>query len=132
MLRLTNGGRSIEKAWEQKDLDSKIGAMVKIGNYAYGSGDNNKFWFCVNWKTGEIKYKDKSLPLGVVIAADGMLYCYSDRGDMALVKATPEKFDLISKFSITLGSEQHWAHPVIHDGVLYVRHGNTLMAYKIK
>jgi hypothetical protein len=106
--------------------------MVKIGNYVYGSGDNNKYWFCVDWKTGEIKYKDKSLPIGVTIAADGMLYCYSDRGDMALVRATPEKFDLKSKFSITLGTDQHWAHPVIYDGVLYVRHGNTLMAYKIK
>jgi hypothetical protein len=69
---------------------------------------------------------------GVTIADDGMLYCYSNRGEMALVKATPEKFDLVSKFKITLGTDQHWAHPVIYNGVLYVRHGNTLMAYKIK
>ena len=132
MFRLINGGRSVEVAWKLADIDSRIGAMVKIGNYVYGSGDNNKYWFCVDWKTGKIKYKDNSLPTGVTIAADGMLYCYSDRGDMALVRATPEKFDLISKFKITLGTDQHWAHPVIYQGVLYVRHGNTLMAYKIK
>jgi len=30
-----------------------------------------------------------------------------------------------------LGSEQHWAHPVINKGILYVRHGNVLIAYKI-
>jgi len=133
MLRFTNGGRAVEKAWESAELDSKMGAMVKVGDYAYGSGDNNKFWFCADWKTGEIKYKDKSIAIGVVIAdADGMLYCYSDRGEMALVKATPEKFDLVSQFPITLGTDQHWAHPVIYEGVLYVRHGNTLMAYKVK
>ena len=132
MLRLTDGGRAIEKVWELKELDSRIGAMVKIGDYAYGSGDNNKFWFCVDWKTGEIKYSDKSIAIGVTIAADNMLYCYSDKGEMALVKATPEKFDIISKFNITLGTAQHWAHPVICQGVLYVRHGNTLMAYKVK
>ncbi len=132
MLRFKDGGRNVEKAWESIELDSRMGAMVKIGNYAYGSGDANKYWFCVDWKTGEQKYKDNSLPIGVVIAADGMLYCYSDRGDMALVRITPEKFDIVSKFKITLGTEQHWAHPVIHNGVLYVRHGNTLMAYKIK
>jgi len=132
MFRLKNGGRSIEKAWELADIDSRIGAMVKIGNYVYGSGDSNKYWFCVNWKTGEIKYKDKSLGIGNVIACDGMLYCYSDKGEMALVKVNPEKFDLISKFPITLGTDQHWAHPVIYQGVLYVRHGNTLMAYLIK
>jgi outer membrane protein assembly factor BamB len=132
MLRLTNGGRSVEKVWELADIDSRMGGMVKIGDYVYGSGDANKFWSCVDWKTGEIKYQDKSLGIGVVIANNDMLYCYSDRGEMALAKATPEKFDLVSRFNITLGTSQHWAHPMIHQGVLYVRHGNTLMAYKIK
>jgi len=98
MLRLTNGGRSVEKVWELAEIDSRIGAMVKIGGYVYGSGDANKFWFCVDWQTGEVKYKDKTLAVGAVIANEDMLYCYSDRGEMALVKATPEKFDLVSKF----------------------------------
>jgi outer membrane protein assembly factor BamB len=131
MLRLIDGGRNVEKAWDSPQLDSRIGAMVKIGDYAYGSGDANKFWFCVDWKTGEEKYKDNQLGIGNVIAADGMLYCYSDRGDLALVKADPEKFDIVGRFKITLGTDQHWAHPVIYKGTLYVRHGNTLMAYKI-
>jgi outer membrane protein assembly factor BamB len=131
MLRLVDGGRNVEKVWDVAQLDSRLGAMVKVGDYAYGSGDSNRFWFCVDWKTGELKYKENSLPVGNVIAADGMLYCYSDRGDIALVKITPEKFDVVSRFSVTLGTDQHWAHPVIYKGVLYVRHGNTLMAYKI-
>ena len=132
MLRLTDGGRKVEQVWENKEFDSKTGGAVKIGDYVYGSGDNNKYWFCLDWKTGEQKYKDRSIAVGNVIAdADGMLYCYSDRGEMALVKATPEKFDLVSQYPITLGTEQHWAHPVIYKGVLYVRHGDTLMAYKI-
>lgn len=133
MLRLTNGGRSVEEAWKSVDLDSRTGHFLKIGDYAYGSGDYGKgSWYCVDWKTGKQLYKDRSLPTGAIIAADGMLYCYSEKGDMALVRATPEKFDIISKFPITMGTEQHWAHPVIHKGTLYVRHGSALMAYKIK
>jgi outer membrane protein assembly factor BamB len=131
MLRFTDGGRNVQKVWDSSQLDSRIGAMVKVGDYAYGSGDMNRFWFCVDWKTGEQKYKENKLPIGNVITADGMLYCYSDRGDMALVKATPDGFDPVSKFHVTLGTDQHWAHPVIYKGVLYIRHGNTLMAYKI-
>ncbi|MDR0699564.1 MAG: PQQ-binding-like beta-propeller repeat protein [Tannerella sp.] len=131
MLRLTDGGRNVEKVWDAPLLDSRIGAMVKVGDYAYGSGDTNRFWFCVDWKTGELKYKENTLPIGNVIAADGMLYCYSDRGDFALVRTTPERFDIASRFSITMGTDQHWAHPAIYRGVIYVRHGNTLMAYKI-
>jgi outer membrane protein assembly factor BamB len=132
MFRLKDGGRSIEKVWELADIDNRIGAMVKVGNYVYGSGDANKFWFCVDWNTGEIKYKDKTLANGVIIAADNMLYCYSDKGEMALVKPTSEKFDMVSQFPITLGTDSHWAHPVLYKGVMYVRHGNTLMAYRIK
>ncbi len=131
MLRLTNGGRNAEQVWFNAELDNRIGAMVKIGDYAYGSGDMNRFWFCVDWKTGELKWKERGLAMGNTIANEGMLYCYTDRGDMILAKATPEKFDIVSKFSITMGTEQHWAHPVLYKGIMYVRHGNTLMAYKI-
>ncbi|MDR0682942.1 MAG: PQQ-binding-like beta-propeller repeat protein [Dysgonamonadaceae bacterium] len=131
MLRYKDGGRAVEKIWDEPQLDSRIGAMVKIGDYAYGSGDTNRYWFCVNWKTGEIKYKDNSFGTGNVIAADGSLYCYSERGELALVRINPDKFDLVNRFPIKLGTEQHWAHPVIHNGVLYLHHGNTLMAYKI-
>ena len=131
MLRLTNGGRAVEQVWKH-ELDNKMGGAVKIGNYVYGSGEKNRYWYCLDWNTGEMKYKDNTIGVGNVIAADGMLYCYSDKGEMALVRATPEKFDLAGKFKITLGTEQHWAHPVIDRGVLYVRHGDALMAYKIK
>lgn len=132
MLRLTNGGRSIEEAWFSEELDNRIGAMVKVGDYVYGSGDTKRFWFCADWKTGEIIWKEKGLAMGNIIANEGMLYCYTDRGNMILAKATPEKFDIVSRFPITMGTEQHWAHPVLYRGMMYVRHGNTLMAYKMK
>jgi outer membrane protein assembly factor BamB len=133
-LRLTPCGHNFEKVWTN-EVDNKMGGFVKIGDYVYSSGEKNRYWYCIDWKTGETKYKDNQLGVGNVIANvignDAMLYCYSDRGDFALVKAGPEKFDIVSQFKITLGTDQHWAHPVIHKGILYVRHGNTLMAYKV-
>ena len=132
MLRLTNGGRNIEKVWFSSELDNRIGAMVKVGDYVYGSGDNSRSWFCVNWKTGDVKWKEKGLGMGNIIANNGILYCYTDKGEMVLAKASSEKFDIISQFPITLGTEQHWAHPVLYNGAMYVRHGNTLMSYKVK
>jgi len=133
MLRLTNGGRSVEKVWETKDLETKHGGVIKIGDYVYGSGDDKRFWYCLDWNTGQTKYADKTLGgTGVTIAADDMLYCYSERGEIALVRPNPEKFDLVSKFSVKLGDGPHWAHPVIYKGIMYVRHGDTLMAYDIK
>jgi outer membrane protein assembly factor BamB len=134
MLRLTDGGRKAEIVWEMPEWDNMQGGLVKVGDYVYGSGSGYKerVWYCVDWNTGEIKYKAADLGMGVIIYADERFYCYTDRGEMALVKATPERFEVISRFMITKGTEQHWAHPVIHKGVLYVRHGDSLIAYKIK
>jgi len=135
MLQLSDGGRKVKIAWEIPELDNLQGALVKVGDYIYGSSSGYnaaRNWYCVDWATGEIIYRDRQLAMGVTIAADGMLYCYTDKGEMALVKATPEKFEVVSKFPIEKGTDQHWAHPVIYKGVLYVRHGDTLMAYKIQ
>jgi hypothetical protein len=70
---------------------------------------------------------------GSIIYADGMLYCYDENtGDVALVKPSPKRFEIVSSFRVTEGSGQHWAHPAISDGRLYIRHGDALMAYDIK
>ncbi len=131
-LDLAEDGTSVEKAWFKKELDSRMGGMVVVDGYLYGSGDKAREWRCVNWKTGEEKYASKEIGKGVTIYADGMLYCYSDRGELALVEATPEGFNLISEIKIKMGTAQHWAHPVINNGRLFVRHGDVLMAFKIK
>jgi len=129
-LMLNEDGSSAELVWKSP-MDSRIGGAVYLDGYIYGSGDNNRAWRCIDWETGKDMYTSEELGKGVVIAADGKLYCYSERGNLGLVKVSPESFDLVSKFRVTKGSEQHWAHPVIHDGVLYVRHGKALIAYKI-
>jgi len=131
-LELSSDGSSVTKAWFSDKLDSRIGGMVLVNGYLYGSGDNSREWRCVNWKTGAEKYADKSLGKGVVIYDDGMLYCYSEKGELALVEASPEAFKIMSQTKVELGSDQHWAHPVIDSGKLYLRHGNALIAYKIK
>jgi len=129
-LRLTNGGRDVEPVWKN-EVDNLFGSAIKSGDYIYLSGQQSaRGWHCVDWRTGEIKYRVDDGNCSVVYA-DGMLYMYSDRGFMNLVKPNPEEYELVSSFEVTLGTDQHWAHPVIHDGVLYIRRGNTLMAYKI-
>ena len=131
-LDLSDDGTSVKKDWFNNKLDNRIGGMVVVNGYLYGSGDQNREWRCVNWDTGEETYSSTDLGKGVTIYADGMLYCYSDRGELGLVKATPEKFDVISKTRIELGTAQHWSHPVIAGGRLYLRHGDVLITYKLK
>ncbi len=132
MLKLEDGGANVSRVWSSASLDPRLGGAVAVNGYIYGSGDNNRAWQCLDWKTGEKKYESTEIAKGDVIYADGMLYCYSERGELALVPATPEGFNPVSRTRITRGSEQHWAIPVIHDGVLYIHHGTSLMAFKIR
>lgn len=132
MLQLNEDGSEATRKWFSQDFDSRFGGAVVIDGYIYGSGDKNRAWQCLDWVEGRQRYASTDLGNGAVIAADGMLYCYSQRGELALVRADPSAFEVISETRVTLGSEQHWAHPVINEGRLFVRHGNTLIAYKIK
>ena len=125
MLDLSSDGSSVEKVWSTENLDSRTGGAVLIDGYLYGSGDTHREWRCIDWNTGSEKYASSEVGNGVVIYADGMLYCYSERGELALVKATPADFKWSSKTKVELGTAQHWSHPVINNGRLYLRHGNA-------
>jgi outer membrane protein assembly factor BamB len=139
LLQLSDDLASVQLLWRNDDLDTHIGGFVLVNGTIYGSSwiNNNKGnWVAVDWATGATRYdadwgggKSK----GSIISADNMLYCYDERrGFVGLVNATPEKFDVVSEFRIAKGEGPHWAHPVIYNGTLLVRHGSVLMAYKIK
>ena len=132
LFRLRDGGRAAELVWHNPEPDNQMGSAIKVSDHVYASGHQNRGWYCIDWKTGETRYRAPEIAQANVIYADGMLFVYSERdGTMNLVKPNPDKFELISSFKITLGTGPHWAHPVIHNGVLYVRHGDALMAYKV-
>ena len=131
-LRLTNGGKSIEPVWKN-NIDNLKGSAIKVGDYLYLSGNQSaRGWFCVDWRTGEIMYREANAGESSVIYADGMLYVYNYKGIMKLIKPNPERYELASSFEVTLGTDHHWAHPVIHQGILFIRRVDALMAYKIK
>jgi len=99
----------------------------------YGSNHGGS-WSCLDWKTGEAVYAGvnwNGRGKGVTITADGKLFLYEERrGTLALAKPS-DKFEIISSFPIDFGTAEHWSHPVISNGVLYVRHGNSLAAFDI-
>lgn len=132
MLKLFQDGKSASRKWVGKSMDSRMGGAVVMNGKIYGSGDNNRQWQCIDWETGKVDYSSKEVGNGVIIAADGKLYWYSQRGELALVKPGSSSFEIVSETRVSLGSGQHWAHPVIDNGRLFVRHGDTLIAYKIK
>ncbi len=131
MLKLSEDGRSITELWRDESLDDKMGGMILLDGRIYGSGDANRKWFCIDWETGKELYSSQMLKPGNVIFSDGLLYCYGTGGNVGLVDPKTNDYSLISSFEVPYGENYHWAHLVIHDKRLYVRHGTSLMVYDL-
>jgi outer membrane protein assembly factor BamB len=131
-LKLNNDGSSVTEVWTNESMDSRIGGAVLNEGFIYGSGDQDRSWQCIDWESGKKKYSSVEIGKGCVICADGKLYCYSERGDLVLMKPLLTEFKVLGRTKVNVGSGPHWAHPVIDEGKLYIRHGNALIAYKIK
>ena len=132
MLQLSEDGKSVTEIWRNNKLMNLMGGMVKFGDHLYLSAYLKPDWQVLDWNTGELKIQNKEFGGGSVIYADGLFYCYGENdGEIALMEASSEQIKIISKFKVPLGTDQHWARLVIENGLLFVRHGNALMAYKI-
>jgi len=133
MLSLAESSPSAAPKWADKTLDCQMQGTILIDGYIYGTAQSgNKGLVCLEWKTGKVMWNAPATKIGVVVAADGMLYLYGQDGTMYLVKPNAAAFEPVSQFAVAEGTNEHWAHPTIANGRLYVRHGDALMAYDIK
>jgi outer membrane protein assembly factor BamB len=133
MLKLSADGKSVSEVWKHERLDPKIGGVVVLDGKIYGSGDRNRFLFCLDWATGKENFaiKDIAVAPANLIADDGLLYIYGESGTISLVEPKADGITTISSFAVPYGTMTHWAHLVIKDKKLYVRHGNSIMVYDI-
>ncbi|MCU0915075.1 MAG: PQQ-like beta-propeller repeat protein [Planctomycetes bacterium] len=130
MLSLTQGAAP---QWTDKTLDCQMQGTVLLDGCIYGTAQSgNRGLVCLEWKTGKVMWNAPAVGMGVVTAADGMLYVYAQNGTMYLVKPDPAAFTPVGQFTVSAGTNEHWAHPTIANGRLYLRHGDVLLAYEVK
>ena len=129
-LGLSEDGSEITQVWRNPGFDSFFGGVVLIGNHLYTSGTHSQYLYSIDATTG-ILTDSLKIGQGALIAADQMLYYYNQRGQIFLLSYTEGKMKEVSSFKITKGTRHHFAHPVIHNGVLYQRRGDALMAFDI-
>lgn len=133
LLQLSPDGKKADIVWRNREFTNLMGGFILKDGYLYGSAYLQPKWFCIDVATGVTQYISKELGGGPVIFADGLFYCYAERdGEIALAEATPAQFRIVSKFKVPLGTLEHWAHPVVAGGKLYVRHGDALMVYAVR
>jgi outer membrane protein assembly factor BamB len=131
LFQLDPDGGPRQPVWRDRKLDCHHGGVVLVDGYIYGTGHKGK-WLCLEWASGKVMWEDAGNGKGSLLYADGRLYAYGENGVVALAKVTPQGFQTISSFKVTPGTGEHWAHPALADGRLYLRHGDALMAYDVK
>ena len=130
-LTLAADGKSISEKWQNPAFDSYMTGFVVANNRLYGAGHSKQQLLAIDCASGEVTDSLKT-GRGITILADGMIYFYADKGELSLIDANESQLKKVSSFKLKKGTKEHFAHPVIRDGVLYVRHGNYLGAYSIK
>ena len=112
-------------------MKNLMGGIIVVDGYIYLSKYRSSEWYAINMETGKENLLTNEFGNGVIVYADGLFYCYNEKGEVALVDITPESFDIKGLFDIPLGTKEHWAHPIIHNKRMYIRHGNALMVYDL-
>jgi len=131
IFELSADGTSLEKKWSEKSMDVHHGGVVLVDGCIHGAGTKGT-WCCLDLETGKVKFTARLVGKGSAIYVDGLMYGYGENGRVGLIKINPDGYEMISSFEVTRGSAEHWAHPAISDGRLYIRHGDVLMCYDIK
>jgi outer membrane protein assembly factor BamB len=120
-------------------MDNKHGGVVRVGNFVYGWSDTGNKWVCQDLRTGKEAWSSKNLGKGSLTIADGCLYCYSeDKGTVVLALASPEGWAEKGRFTIPRQTRRreynnnHWTHPVVANGRLFLRDQELLFCYDVK
>ena len=128
-LRLRVNGDTVdsEEAWFESSLQNHHGGVVLYEGHLYGFFGNALA--CVDFKTGEIVWRDRSVGKGSLTLADGKLFLVGERHVAGLAEATPVGYRERGRFELENHGERSWAHPVVSNGVLYIHNWGELLAY---
>ncbi len=129
-LRTQGGAVTAEELYFTRDMRNHHGGVVVVDGYLYGF--NNSILTCLNFATGERMWRDRSVGKGSLVYADGHLYILSENNVVGLVEATPAGYREKGRFEMPDQGFPSRAHPVVSDGVLYIRDQGTVTAYNIR
>ncbi len=131
LLKLSRDGAGVraDEVYFSRDMRNHYSSSVLVGEYLYGF--SSRIFTAMNFMTGEVGWKDRSVGKGQVIFADGKLFLQGEDGIVGLVTPDPGEYKEISRFEVGRGKYPTWALPVIADGRLYIRDQDLLRCYDV-
>ena len=131
MIGITGNSESIQasETWNNR-ATGYMSSPVIIDGHAYLHLRNQRFT-CIDLDSGETKWTSK--PFGKywsLVANENQILALDERGDLLLINATPEKFDLLESRKISDSSS--WAHLAVAGNQVFVRELNALSCFSWK
>jgi outer membrane protein assembly factor BamB len=132
LLNLTAEGGEVkaQETYFTREMQNHHGGMVLVNGYLYGF--SNAILTCIEFNTGKVMWKDRSVGKGSITYADGMLYLLGEKQMVGLAEANPNAYVEKGRFPIKDMGRESWAHPVVIGGKLYIRNQGELTCYNVK
>jgi outer membrane protein assembly factor BamB len=124
-----NGNWSATEAWSDKS-PAYMSTPVVIDGHAYLHLQSRRFT-CLDLKTGRKTWTSE--PFGKycsLVAQKDKILALDQRGILLLIKANPEKFELLGTCKIS--DDETWAHLSVAGDELFIREQAGLAAYRWK
>jgi outer membrane protein assembly factor BamB len=123
----------VRELW-RTSLDSLQGGVVHRAGRLYGAYyPGRKGWAAVDAATGQVLYDAPEFTKGAVLAAEDRLYALCEDGWMLLLQPGETSFQVRGRFRLAEArARDAWAHPVIHQGRLYLRYHERLVCYRVR
>lgn len=119
---------AVREVWRNIRMKNQFSTSVLHDGYLYGL--DGPILACVDAATGELQWKGGRYGYGQILLTNGHIIVTTEGGDMALVRATPERHTEITRFKVFDG--RTWNHPVIADGILLVRNLAEMAAFDLR
>lgn len=125
------GAVSIKPVYLKRNLMTFHGGVVLFAGHLYGTGATGLA--CLDLKTGEVKWRNRSIGPGSLLIADGHIVLRGQAGQMALVELNAEKYIEKGRFTQEKRSRfQTFTYPSLADGKLYLRDGPYLFCHDVQ
>ncbi len=131
VVELTNaadGRLTPREVWRNIRMKNQFTSSLLHDGFIYGLDES--ILACVDAATGDLKWKGGRYGYGQTMLAAGHIIVVTENGDLALVRATPERHQEIVRFPVLEGKT--WNHPAIADGYLLVRNGTEMAAFDLR
>ena len=125
-----NGEVKAQEIYFSREMQNHHGGVLLHKGKLYGF--SNAILTVMDFGTGQVHWKNRSVGKGSLTYADGMLYLLGENNTVALADASSDAYNERGRFSLEDQGHPSWAHPVVCGGRRYIRNQGLLNCYDIR